>query len=409
MRGMRIAILGAGGTGVCTALELAGRGYSVDLYDENSQPITRASQNNEGKIHLGLVYARDGSLNSAKTMIQGAINFTACLERWIDVHAGRTMVSEPFYYGVHKGSMTDTDALARHYDRCRILLEDACAASGLKYLGEDDSLLAERLPTEEMEQLVSSDYFLSLFRTSERAVDPRRLCDLLRAAVCEKPHIRFIGNARVLSIARTKASGLRVGFQLDGTECFETYDHVVNSLWHGRLEIDATLGLTPKRGWIHRYKTGGWLNTPIAPEAVPSLTIVLGPYGDLVNYGRDGVYLSWYPTSLVGTSRAVKPPDWDLSVTPEQGRRMLRQSYDELQKRCPRLRSIEPEGSILDPCGGMIFAWGTTDIDNRDSGLHRRDEIGIQTDGNYHSVNTGKFTMIPYLGLKTAERILGIS
>ena len=49
---MRIAILGAGNAGVCTALELASRGHAVDLYDENSQVITRASQNNEGKIHL---------------------------------------------------------------------------------------------------------------------------------------------------------------------------------------------------------------------------------------------------------------------------------------------------------------------------------------------------------------------
>ena len=29
--------------------------------------------------------------------------------------------------------------------------------------------------------------------------------------------------------------------------------------------------------------------------------------------------------------------------------------------------------------------------------------------GNYHTVNTGKYTMVPYLGYKVAERILGIS
>jgi hypothetical protein len=26
----------------------------------------------------------------------------------------------------------------------------------------------------------------------------------------------------------------------------------------------------------------------------------------------------------------------------------------------------------------------------------------------YHSVNTGKYTMVPYLGLRAAERVLGV-
>lgn len=409
MRDMRIAILGAGGTGVCTALELAGRGYFVDLYDENSQAITRASQNNEGKIHLGLVYAKDRTLNTAKKMILGAIHFTACLERWIDINSDLMMVSTPYYYGVHKGTMTSADELARHYDRCKRLFEDACTSNGLSYLGEEKTLLAERLPTRKMEQLISSDYFLSVFRTSERAVDPRPLGELLRAAMRANPRIRFIGNARVSSVARTDSSGLRVCFRLNGDEFTETYDQVANTLWHGRLEIDATLGLVPERGWIHRYKVGGWLNTPVGPEAVPSLTIVLGPFGDLVNYGRHGLYLSWYPVGLIGTSRELKPPDWDVSVPATHLQSVVRQSYDELLKRCPLLQSIEPDEGALDPCGGVIFAWGTTDIDNEDSELHTRYKIGIHSVGNYHSVNTGKYTMTPYLGYKTAERILGIA
>ena len=35
---MRIAILGAGECGSCAALEVAGRGYDVDLFDENAEP-----------------------------------------------------------------------------------------------------------------------------------------------------------------------------------------------------------------------------------------------------------------------------------------------------------------------------------------------------------------------------------
>src|SRR5579864_7437128 len=101
-RPMRIALLGAGGVGVCAALELAHRGYDVELFDENAEPLTQASRNNEGKIHLGLVYAKDRSLDTARTMIQGAIHFTACLERWIDLASIDPLVSTPYYYAVHK-------------------------------------------------------------------------------------------------------------------------------------------------------------------------------------------------------------------------------------------------------------------------------------------------------------------
>ena len=96
---MRIAILGAGGVGVCAALELANRGYGVDLYDENPDVLTRASSRNEGKIHVGLVYAKDTSLKTAQILIHGAIRFRSTLGRWIDLDLDRLVTSAPYYYG----------------------------------------------------------------------------------------------------------------------------------------------------------------------------------------------------------------------------------------------------------------------------------------------------------------------
>jgi glycine/D-amino acid oxidase-like deaminating enzyme len=59
---LRVAVLGAGGVGACTALELASHGCRVDLYEQDSQPLMRASRINEGKIHRGFLYAHDRSL-----------------------------------------------------------------------------------------------------------------------------------------------------------------------------------------------------------------------------------------------------------------------------------------------------------------------------------------------------------
>jgi glycine/D-amino acid oxidase-like deaminating enzyme len=54
---MRVAVLGAGIQGACTSLELALNGVEVDLYDKNGRPLAGTSSHNEGKIHLGYVYA----------------------------------------------------------------------------------------------------------------------------------------------------------------------------------------------------------------------------------------------------------------------------------------------------------------------------------------------------------------
>jgi glycine/D-amino acid oxidase-like deaminating enzyme len=405
---MRIAILGAGGVGVCAALELAKRGYQVDLYDENPQVLTRASYNNEGKIHLGLVYAKDPSLKTAQTMIRGAVHFTSTLARWIDIDSDRLTVSTPYYYAVHKETMTSVEELEQHYGRCKALFDDACSAAGRSYLNGERTLVAEKLSRVEMENVIEADFFLAVFRTSERAVDPRGIALLLREAVDANPRIRVVANAHVTNAAWADSGQLVCSFRLEDEEYSEAYDQVASTLWHGRLAIDACLGLAPKSGWIYRYKLGGRINTSIRLETIPSLTIVLGPFGDIVNLGACGVYFSWYPIGMIGTSRDLKPPDWDHLVPLADRQKVLRQSFEELGRLCPPLRSVH-DAESADPCGGVIFAWGDTDIDHADSGLHARHEIGIHSVRNYHSVNTGKYTMVPYLAFKTAERILSLS
>jgi hypothetical protein len=54
---------------------------------------------------------------------------------------------------------------------------------------------------------------------------------------------------------------------------------------------------------------------------------------------------------------------------------------------------------------GIVFAWGETDIDDRDSALHKRNDIGVETRGRYHTVNTGKFTTAPLIATEVAARI----
>lgn len=81
MTGKRVAVLGAGMLGACTALELARRGQAVTLVDRAHDVMQGASRWNEGKIHLGFLYPADPSFNTAARLIPGALAFPGIVER----------------------------------------------------------------------------------------------------------------------------------------------------------------------------------------------------------------------------------------------------------------------------------------------------------------------------------------
>jgi 2-polyprenyl-6-methoxyphenol hydroxylase-like FAD-dependent oxidoreductase len=72
---MRVGVLGGGLQGCCVALSLAQRGIDVTLFDRNDKLLSRAAVANEGKIHLGYMYANDPSYSTARMMMRGALAF----------------------------------------------------------------------------------------------------------------------------------------------------------------------------------------------------------------------------------------------------------------------------------------------------------------------------------------------
>jgi hypothetical protein len=73
----------------------------------------------------------------------------------------------------------------------------------------------------------------------------------------------------------------------------------------------------------------------------------------------------------------------------------------------PSLRALNPrELEDVTVKGGVIVAWGQTDIYDPASELHRRFEIGVTSTGRFHSVDPGKLTMAPYFAQVCTSRIL---
>ena len=72
---MHVAVLGAGIMGCSAALCLARRGANVTLLDAAPRPCGGASRWNEGKIHLGYLYAADPSLATARRLLDGGLAY----------------------------------------------------------------------------------------------------------------------------------------------------------------------------------------------------------------------------------------------------------------------------------------------------------------------------------------------
>ncbi len=404
-KNQRIAILGAGGLGACVALELSNRGFKVDLYEEHSAPLKKASYANEGKVHVGFIYAMDHSFHTANSMLVGAVHFVEYLKRWIDVRP-EEMISTPFHYLVHKGSLLDTTELNSHYQKCCRVFDELSGGGKKKYLGLFDSLEAKLLPRSKVQDIANPEFIEDIFETTEYSVDPRYIAEKLTEAILADPNINLILNTKVEAVAKVKGD-LKVTSCSEGLQIEEEYSEVVNVTWNGLLEIDRTMGIEPLGKWSHRYKFGNKILVPLEKQDLPSTTIVLGAFGDTVNFLDRGAFMSWYPVGRTGWSEDYRPPDWDTMYSDDERMDVFQRSFEALKQRVPALGNLKFPIEAIDPVGGDILALGTVDVDKNESRLHERFEVGIRSFGNYHTVDTGKYTIIPYLAMKVADRLEG--
>ncbi|MBL8835129.1 MAG: FAD-binding oxidoreductase [Alphaproteobacteria bacterium] len=402
---MRVAVLGAGLQGACTAFALAQHAITVDLFERNDDAMCGASGHNEGKLHLGFVYAADRSLATARLMMRAAACFAPNLRRWLGAALDAVAASSPFHYVVHRDSLLAPGQVAAHLDACRDLALTYPNPGGGGYFGADFHAPARALADAERAALFDDRTVAAAFLTPEIAIDPGVLAALVRHQLRTIPQIRPRYATRVLSV-RPGGRSVTVEFAHAGARGEEAYDHVVNAAWDGRLAIDETAGIVPERPWLWRVKHFLRVRATAGAAPVPSATIVLGPFGDVVAYANGDVYLSWYPESCTVRSAGIAPPPVDRS--PALAARLRDSMPRALAAVVPSLARLPAGGlSGADIDGGVIFAWGErdSDVDDPASVLHTRARIGVHSHGRYHSIDTGKYTTAPLFAVEAAERI----
>lgn len=154
---------------------------------------------------------------------------------------------------------------------------------------------------------------------------------------------------------------------------------------------------------MHRLKYRVLGRLPSALLNLPSFTFVLGPFGDIVTWPSGRVYLSWYPTCLRGwCSELEVPEDWQAPCGGEPESAVVQEvaadTLRELSRITPGLSAITVE--TVD--AGIITAWGATDVDDPDSTLHQRHEVGPWVEDGWISVDTGKLTTAPLFAERAA-------
>jgi glycine/D-amino acid oxidase-like deaminating enzyme len=398
-------MLGGGITGVCAALELAERGVEVDLYEQASQVVSRASYWNEGKVHLGFVYAQDRSRKTARTMVEGALRFRPLLERWIEGAVLDGATSDPFIYAVHRDTIVALPAVESHFRAVADLCSELNGRPGAGYVVPLKGSLWERHEPRVTGSLFDSDEIIASYGTLEHSIDPFVVARHLRSAVAAVPTVQTILNTTIVGISRGKGGKYSVVTEGGESPGRERYDTVVNALWQNRIGIDATAGVVDRRPVLHRFKYGLHSAGILPPAGFPTVTFVLGPFGDTVNFGHRA-YLSWYPAGHVHTSDEMMPSMPDRRFLESDTRQVESESLSALGRLMPTHDAwLRSSAGRWDAGGGYITAWGETGIEDEKSQLHERFEVGVHSVGGHHSVDTGKYTLGPYFAELVAERV----
>jgi glycine/D-amino acid oxidase-like deaminating enzyme len=402
---MRAAVLGGGLQGCCVALELASRGIAVTIFDKNDALLTKTAVANEGKIHLGYMYAADRTLLTAKTMMAGALTFGSFLERHLCQPAHSFSTSVPAIYVVHRESQHSVEEVSSYIEMVHSLVRESAQGKNGVYFAKDLKAPLRTLSASEKDNEFNTAIALAAVATPEVAINPTVLAAAVRKRVDEHPNIEVRCSCNVVG-AKKEDEGVSVQIESPDRNSEGPFDHVVNALWDGRFALNESLGYRANRPWLHRLKYGVSFRLPANSNPPPSATFVSGPFGEVVTYGDGLIYLTWYPECLQAISSDIRPPDWATYPSEPLRSRIITGTLAALADIVPSLRNLDagklPDATVK---GGAIVAWGKTDIYDPQSELHRRFEIGVTSEGAFHSIDPGKLTMAPYFAEICAERI----
>ena len=170
----------------------------VILFDKNDALLSRTAVANEGKIHLGYMYAGDPTLSTAKTMMSGALSFAPFLERYLGRPAQSFSVSVPATYIVHRDSQQSADNVCAYLRTVHALINEAAEGRKQAYFGKDLGAPLRLWSAAEKEAEFDPAIALAAVSTPEIAINPVALAQILRECMTAHPLIEVRCSRTVL-------------------------------------------------------------------------------------------------------------------------------------------------------------------------------------------------------------------
>jgi glycine/D-amino acid oxidase-like deaminating enzyme len=393
--------------GSSVALLLAGRNIRSVLIDAAPAPFSGASRWNEGKIHLGYLYGADPSLATARKLIPGGLKFKTLIERILGrpLRANEVTDHNDTFLIDRRSVVSADSAFAIAQRVSELTLEHSDTSEYFVRLKDNRP---RRLARRELEGHYDCSNIVAGYEVPERSVSTRLVADSYLEALESCALIERAMNQRVHSVFKSNAGAghwMVETVTQDGTkETLGPFDAVVNALWEGRGEIDATVAVVHSETWTHRFRVSLFARTT-APVDLKSTVIAVGPFGDFRNYDGRNLYLSWYETGLLASGHELRPP----AVAPLRAAdetRIADATLDNLGTIIPQLRSLGSQIEFFEVRGGWIYASGRGGLRSPTSGLHRRDRIGLICKDGYFSVDTGKYSMAPWIAAQVVEAVV---
>jgi glycine/D-amino acid oxidase-like deaminating enzyme len=393
-----VAVLGGGIMGSSVALHLARLGARATVFEREEAPFRGASRWNEGKIHLGFLYAADPSLGTARSVLDGGLDFASQVERLTGASCAERMTRADDTYLVHRGSVAPPDAAREYFERLAALVRDNPRAGD--YLVDVSDCRVRELDPGELEAVADPDAVAAGLRVPERSVDTNFVADAFVNALGDTPAVEVACGVAVNAVER---EGERWMVRA-GDEAHGPYDAVVNALWEGRPAVDRTVGHRPDEGEQHRYRVSLFVRTE-TPLDVSSAVVAVGPYGDVKDYGNRDFYVSWYPAGLLARSESVDPPPVPV-LDDAAHERIAAETFAGLGALVPGVLEIERKATEVRVEGGWVYSQGRGLLDDPGASIHRRDRHGISRLDSYFSVDTGKYSVAPTLAEELAQLVL---
>jgi glycine/D-amino acid oxidase-like deaminating enzyme len=397
------AVLGAGIMGASTALRLARAGVDVTLFDSAPEPFSGASRWNEGKIHLGFLYAADPTLNTARAVVPGGLDFRDQVEQLTGVSLANATTGVDDVYLVHRDSVVDAQEVGAYFDAVADLV--AGSPDARRYLVDVSKRRVRRLDDVELADVAPSDVVTAGFRVPERSVDTNVVADAFVAALDAQPRLTLALDQHVRSVQPAEAGATTRWFVRTADGRDGPFDAVVNALWQGRPAVDESVGHHPDTAHQHRFRVSLFVHTHDVLDT-PCAVLSVGPFGDVKNYDGRNFYLSWYPLGLLARAESVVAP-----ATPALDDAVRTQLADDvfaaLAQRLPWVERIQQAASAVRVEGGWVYSQGRGLLDDPKATVHQRDRLGITNVGTYYSVDTGKYSVAPTLADHLTRAMMG--